>query len=1228
MLSGIFSEIAIVDVIKLNQVLEEVPMVSKHFLFKCMVMLVVFTVGAYAQVSGSLTGAVKDPSGAVVPDATVKVFISGGNEPVLSGTTNEVGLFNFSAVRPETYDLAIEAKGFAKARIAGIRVAPLREYSVGDIKLQIAKTDQTVVISVDLVPTIPTSSEISTTITAEQVQNLPVLGRQVSNLFATLPGVSSGSNTTSVNGLRSSYTNLTLDGINIQDNFIRTNDLDYMPMRTTIDQVAEITASTSNETASIGGGASQIILSTKSGSNAYHGALYWYNRSNRLAANDYFNNRDGVEKPSLNLNQFGGALGGHLLKDKLFFYTNVELFRDRETSTQTRTVLTPDAKNGIFTYKDSAGVIQKVPLSSKRTFTLDPTTKALMDQLPAPNSTGGDGYNTSGYRFNARDNEFRDQVVYRGDYYKSSKQAFSWTYNYINNPTDRPDVTTSFYTTVPKVSNTLKNHVLSLGWRWSVSPRLTNELRGGFARTKSSFDDSNSYPKLIAGGLLFSNPVNTFLQQGRQTNTYPIQNNANWIKGNHQIMFGFQYQRISTAPFNDAGIIPTYTLGISSANSAIALTSTDLPGIKSADLTRANSLYANLAGNISSGAQTFNVTSTTSGFVPGATQLRRLNYSTYAGYFQDNWKLRPNLTLNLGLRYEIWKPVDEENSLYLAPVFQNNDVKATLLDPNAVLDFYGKSVGRPFYKTDKNNLAPNVGFAWNVPGKSKIVVRGGYMLAYVNDNVITTVRNNVATSSGLAFPNTITNQTALLSNPPAIPAPTYKVPRTLADNYAISKTSATGIPDPNLSTPMIHQWNLTLQREYKGLTFVARYLGNKGQDLLRAIDYNQVLYNANGFLADFKRAQSNAALSESAGKGFIGDYNSTIAGSQQLTVFPLLTSGGQISSAGSSYNSVYLRQGNIGEMANQYMVTGKNGSVNFYTNPNVQGANTVTNGGSSIYHAMQLETTKRMRGGSFFQFSYAFGKGLSNAAGDGNTNFEPLLDNANPSLEWARTPYDLRHVLKANYYYELPFGKGKKWGHSLILDKVIGGWAFTGIWNYQSGAPYSILSTWGTLNRDARSASTNTASLLNTTAAQLSSLTTGVWKSPADGTVYFLSPTLISSDGMGTSQPGDAPFQGQVFSNPGPGTVGNMQRRMFSGPWIWSWDISLKKSFVFYERHTLDFHFDFFNWMNHPTFYIPPSTAGDYGSNSNYNINNSTFGQIDSMQSLPRVIQIGLYYKF
>jgi hypothetical protein len=1166
---------------------------------------------ASAQVAGRLTGSVVDASGAAVPNASVSVFVAGGNEPVLAGTTNQAGLFTFPAVRPETYDVSIAATGFNKTTIRQIKVDPLQETGLGAIKLEVQSAVTSVEVSADVQTVQLNNAEVASTVTSTQVQNLPVLGRQVSVLLQTQPGVAAGSNTTSVNGLRSSFSNMTLDGINIQDNFIRTNDLDYAPMRTTIDQIAEITVSTTNASAAIGGGASQMVLSTKSGSNDYHGSVYWYNRNSALAANDWFNNQSNTPISFLDLNQPGASLSGRIIKDKLFFYANYEWFRNKEQAPYNRTVLTPSARAGIFTYRDGAGNLQTKDLSALRQFVADPTVKAMIASMPLPNSNvAGDGLNTYGYHFNARSNESRDQFVYRGDYYLNSKHSFSATYNYIDNPTDRPDVNSNFYTTVPPVTNTITDHLLSLSWRWTASPTLTNEARGGFLRADTAFVDSNKYPGSIVAvaGSLFNSPVNNFLNQGRQVNTYNFQDNANWLKGKHELAFGFQGQRLNVAPFNDAGIIPTYTLGISGANTQ-GLTAVDLPGIKSTDLTVANNLFANLAGYINTAAQTFNVTSTTSGFIPGATNLRQLSYSTYAFYLQDKWKLRPNLTVNLGLRYEYWTPMSEKNGLYLAPRLENGDAKASVLDPNAALDFIGGS-SRSLYNASTHNFAPNVGFAWDPFGKGKTSIRGGYMIAYVNDNLATTARSIAGYSQGLQFANTLSNQTALLSAAPTVPAPVYKVPRTVADNFAITATGSIGLTNPNLATPFVQQWNIGIQHEFEGAIFAVRYVGNHGNELLRQIDQNQILYNANGFLADFLRAQNNLKL---AG-GSSAAYNPNIAGSQQLTVFPLLTNGGNLTNA--TYLN-YIAQGQIGELANQYMTTKTNGSVNFYPNQNIQSAYNLVNGGYSSYHALQAEVTKRTRVGLQAQFSYTFGKVLSNTTGDSNTGAEPLLDNANPSLEKARSPYDLTHVFKANYYYELPYGKGKRWSGNTLMNTVLGGWAVAGIWSYQSGSPYSILSGYGTLNRSARSTSTNTASVVGMTMDQLAPLTSGVYMT-GNGP-YFLSPTLIGSDGRASSS---------AFVNPSPGSIGNLQRRMFTGPWQWSWDASAVKKFTFRERHSLEMHFDFFNWMNHPTFYIAPATSGDYGSVTNYTINNTSFGKITSMNYNPRVIQLGAYYRF
>ena len=178
------------------------------------------------------------------------------------------------------------------------------------------------------------NSEVSSTITSDQVQNLPVLNRQVAKLYSTQAGVNATNDVTSINGLGGSLSNVTLDGVNVQDNYLRLNGLDLSPVRTTIDQIAEVTITTSNSGATIGGGASQVVMVTKSGSNTYHGSLYWYNRNSALSANNWFNNQAGVGRPQLDLNQAGAALGGRIIRDKLFFYTNYEAYRNKKQTSE------------------------------------------------------------------------------------------------------------------------------------------------------------------------------------------------------------------------------------------------------------------------------------------------------------------------------------------------------------------------------------------------------------------------------------------------------------------------------------------------------------------------------------------------------------------------------------------------------------------------------------------------------------------------------------------------------------------------------------------------------------------------------------------------------------------------------------------------------------------------------------------------------------------------------
>ena len=251
------------------------------------VLFVLFVASGFAQVTGRLSGSVTDSSGAAIPNATVNLLLAGGAKPVLTTVTTSEGLFSFTNVRPEKYDLTIESSGFLKYSLRGVKIDPARETSLPAIKLELAAVTQSVDVTADVQTVQTQNAEVSTTITNEQVRRLPMLDRDPMALIATQAGVSSNVDDIVINGTRSSFSNVTLDGINIQDNFIRTGGLGFQPNLLLMDQVSEFTISTSNTNSTVGGGSSQITLTTPSGGNQFHGAAYWYNRNNALAATSF-----------------------------------------------------------------------------------------------------------------------------------------------------------------------------------------------------------------------------------------------------------------------------------------------------------------------------------------------------------------------------------------------------------------------------------------------------------------------------------------------------------------------------------------------------------------------------------------------------------------------------------------------------------------------------------------------------------------------------------------------------------------------------------------------------------------------------------------------------------------------------------------------------------------------------------------------------------------------------
>ena len=1164
-----------------------------------------------AQFSGRVAGTVLDASGAAVPFANVELMISGGERALLTVLTAVDGSYHFIGVRPADYDLTVQAPGFVTATVRKIAVDAARETTVPQVRLQLAAVTQTVEVVADA-PAIQTSNaEISSVISAADMRTLPLFDRDPLGMLQTQPGVVyNGNSLTVINGLRTSFSNVTVDGINVQDNYIRDNALDYTPNKILMGQVRQMTVVSSNGNAASFGGATQTAFSTPSGTNKYHGEAIWYNRNNAFSANNWFNNLSGIERPFLNQNQFGGSLGGPIRRDRAFFYVNYEGLRTRQQVTTTTSILTEPARTGVFSYRDvNSGEVRTANLLTLRGLTgVDPAIQPILAKVPGPEVINadsiGDTVNVRGYRFNQRDNAVRDNITGAIDYNLSTSQAIRGSFSWNRYNSDRPDAENDF-SLAPKVTNPTNAKLLALSWRWTPTGRLTNEVRGGFNLTYGYFLTSEQFGPYLLTGFLFSNPVNEFQPQGRNSNTYAFSDDAAYQRGRHFIQFGFHAQQVRIKSFDANGVVPIYTLGMGFGQPA--LVPRELPGISNSALNQANALLASLGGYVDGFSQTLNVTSRTSGFVPGAAYLRNLRIADYDFYVQDTWKLSRRLTLMLGLKYQLPGVFDDRDSLQLLPVIQGSVVQTLLSD--ATLDFAGKSAGRPFYNRPKKDFAPNVGFAWDVFGNGKTAVRGSYSVHFVNDQEIVAPENMLYANGGLqglAFADGLTGRVS--TGLPKVPLPEYRVPLQSSYNYQFNPFNVIGMIDPNLNRPYVQQYSVGVQHDLKGTLLEARYVGNHVVNAYRAFDYNQVQIRDNGFLDDFLRARNNGFLALETVGFFNPNYNGNIPGSQPLTVFPKLARG--VLQVPEFVNQILT--GEPGQLAANLTVNGQQGSVNFFPNPHALAADIITNFSHSTYNSLQLVARRRFADKAAFEVNYTLSKVLSDADGDLQVRFQAFLDFNNPKLERSRANFDQSHMIKSFGNVELPFGKGYRLSYR-PLDRFIGGWRLSGTMVWQSGAPFSITSGRGTLNRTSRSYYNTANTTLNK--SQLGDVVK--FQMTPIGPAIIAESAINPTDFTGVNPDGEPRFAGQVFSNPDPGKLGTLQRRYFSGPWTFDLNARLAKAFDITETVSAEFSADAFNVLNHPAFW-----SGDH------NINSPAFGLIGSTLSGRRVMQYSLTVRF
>ncbi|HEX4945505.1 MAG TPA: hypothetical protein VFZ34_02420, partial [Blastocatellia bacterium] len=781
---------------------------------------------------------------------------------------------------------------------------------------------------------------------------------------------------------------------------------------------------------------------------------------------------------------------------------------------------------------------------------------------------------------------------------------------------------------------------MSLGW--DSTGRFTNQVRGGFQLADVVFLNSvlPSQP-FLAGLVLVTNPELNFRDQGRNTRTIAFSDVATFVAGSHAIRFGGDMQMFKVRAFNQAGVgIPTYNISNVNNPNTPRLPANLFPGgISLADRNNADALRYLLGGVIGSGSIAANVTSRTSGFVPGAALDRNLKYETFSFFGADQWRVVPQLTLNYGLRYEYYRPLRTTDGLYLEPVL-SSDAVGSVLNPNGVYDFVGRNSGKPgeFVRPDKDNFSPNFSFAWapnfknellgTAFGSGRTVIRGGFRISYVNDEYIRSIDNAIGQNAGLtATASALQGGSPLLNARPgnvlqvAPPAtPTFITPpRTFASNNtaAFGNFGTVFAVDPNLPVQRVYEYNFGIQREIGFQTAVeVRYVGSRSNQLARTIDFNQVDIRNNGFGADFLRAIQNERATRpaggAAGTGSISGTPACIAAGQcqALTVIPRLPAAGQATvqqqiTLGTPADTAIslIQAGQTG------FVPGQTGGVQFLPNPNTGVANLVVSQGRMRYNALQAELRRRFSGGLYFQANYTFQKILTDVADDGisQARVAPFLDNQNRRLDYSRAAYDTTHIFNFNGIYELPFGQGRRFlNQGGWVNQIFGGWQINSIVQIASGAPLSITDARGTLNRAGRSGNQTANSSLSKD--QIKDLV-GTRRT-SDGGLFYIDPAVISTTGRAANGFGSTPFAGQVFFNVDPLQTGRLERFFINGPIFWNWDASAIKNFMITESARFQFRIETFNTTNSTRFNAPT-----------LDINSVNFGKLTGTAA-PRIVQL------
>ena len=1205
---------------------------------------------AQAGATGAITGTVSDQKGGAISGATIVVTNVATGHKEREVVSTGAGTFNVPSLPPSRYSLEITATGFSRFLMDNILVQVTETASV-NAALSVGQVTETVTVHDVSPPVELTSAATGETISAETASTLPLSTRN----FLTLLTLSAGANTElfdsaalgrgqvtiNVNGQRPTNNNFQLEGVNAND--VNLPVLDNVPLPNP-DTIEEFKTQTSLYDASSGrNGGGNVQVNLKSGTAHYHGDAYEFFRNNVLNANDFFFNAatPQVPRPVLRQNQYGGSFGGPVPKSKdFFFFVNYQGTREA-SGISAGTVLNsqiPVLPAG----RDAATLAATFLPAGFSASQINPVALAYLN-LPAskcpvfndgkfciPSVAGTPGF--SGQTVNLGTatatsvGAFQDdQYTLTADKQLTEKDKLTARWFFSDNNTSQP------FGTGANNANSLpfakglpgSNRFLKLGWTRVFSSNVVNDARFGFSRFFFAQDPSEpiqlsdigatrgnsaefpaAYQLIISGGgpLVLGTGVND--NRGGAFNTFYEADDLSITKGKHLLRFGVDASRYQLNRFNNFAQRGSVTF----SNTAAGDASAGFPNPP------ALSGFQNfLLGRV-------DTTQAEAGF--SSFHFRALDFSAYV---QDDWKIRPRLTLNLGLRWEGLSTAHELNN-FLSNFRGLEDGQT---GPISIIHPAGSpNVGTPGVSSctlttcfSAGNFAPRVSYAWDVFGNQKTVIRSGYGIYYQR----VSNQSLLQTAGGLPFSEAISAQkfSVMPQNPfpsilpnSAFPLSTDQVVPGLIDFNGTTGApifqSASGgplsgfffFPVRDFRPPYAQQWNFNIQRDLgKGWLLEVGYVGTRGSHLL-----------GTGRPANPGRICTIAAPCI---------IPSSIAANVNVpagTPFVTKNPDGTIAITASTAANIDAR------VPSQYL--GLANSRGFFQFQD----------GSSTYHGLQSTLSHHFTGSLYFQAAYTYSKSIDNGSGsvfgdelNGLTQFGDLL---NPSGQRAVSDFDRRHRFVVSYNYDLPIARLLR-GHG--PNRLVNGWAVNGVTTFQSGTPINVfdgsvptlqdtdgvnftnfatLAPGATLGSAITSGSTTSrlGTFINPAAFRNGVLPDGTIPNP-DLCVNNQNVTVACSDPTST---GFAPF-------------GNVGRNTFRGPFQQNWDLSIIKNTKVTEATSVDFRAEFFNTFNHPVFSGPQS--GGFGSaTGNLGIvnlaNGATAGSILSTANRPRIIQFALKFNF